>query len=88
MWIWLGSHAATHQPTRDPAMNSVTALATFGVGRILADNVGVAATRADVSPIFPTKSQCQLKKSKLHNGRKNSLIEKGFSEKKMGLGGT
>ena len=42
-------------PTRDPAMNSVTALATFDVGRFLADNVGVAPTRRDMSPTFPTK---------------------------------
>ena len=32
-------------------------------------------------------SQCQLRESKLHNGTKISLIEKGFSEKKLGSGG-
>ena len=42
-------------PTRDPAMNSVTVSATFDVGRFLADNVGVAPTRPDMSPTFPTK---------------------------------
>ena len=53
----LGSRAATRQPTPDPAMNPVTALATFGVGQILADNVGVAATHANVLPTFPTKPE-------------------------------
>ena len=32
-------------------------------------------------------SESQLRESKLHNGRKNSLIEKDFSEKKLGSGG-
>ncbi len=36
------------RPTRDPAMNPVTALATFGIGRILAANVGIVVTCADV----------------------------------------
>jgi hypothetical protein len=37
-------------------MNSVTASATLDVGQFLADNVGVAPTRADMSPTFPTKT--------------------------------
>ena len=51
-----------HEPTRDPgsqthdpAMNSVTALATFDVSQFLADDVGVVPTRPDMSPTFPTK---------------------------------
>jgi hypothetical protein len=51
-------HKPTRDPgslTRDPAMNSVTASATFDVGRFLADNVGVAPTRRDMSQTFPTK---------------------------------
>ena len=50
-----GSRAATHQPTHDPAMNSVTVLTTFGVSQFLADNVGIMATNADILPTFPTK---------------------------------
>ena len=43
-------------PTRDPAMNSVIALATFDVCQFLADNVGVVLTCPDMSPTFPTKT--------------------------------
>jgi len=51
-------HEPTHDPgspTCDPAMNSVTASATFDVGRFIADNVDVAPTHPDMSPTFPTK---------------------------------
>ena len=43
------------RPTRDPAMNPVTASATFHVGQFLEDIVGVATTRGDMSATFPTK---------------------------------
>ena len=52
-WV---SCAVTRQPTHDPAMNPVTTLVTFGVSQFLADNVGMAATCADMSPKFPTNS--------------------------------
>ncbi len=42
-------------PSRDPAMNPVTASETFHVGQFLADNVGIVATCSDMSPTFPTK---------------------------------
>ncbi len=45
----------THQLTRDPAMNLVTASVTFNMGRFLADNVGIVVTHADMLPTFPTK---------------------------------
>jgi hypothetical protein len=44
------------KPTRDPAVNPVTALATFHVGQFLEDIVGVVTTRGDMSATFPTKS--------------------------------
>ena len=47
------------RPTRDPAMNPVTASATFHVGQFLEDIVGVATTRGDMSATFPTKQKKQ-----------------------------
>ena len=47
------------RPTRDPAMNPVTASATFHVGQFLEDIVGVATTRGDMSGTFPTKLKMQ-----------------------------
>jgi hypothetical protein len=41
--------------THDPTTNPITVLATFDVGRFLANNVGVVATRANMLPTFPTK---------------------------------
>ena len=46
---------ATCQPTHDPALNPVMALATFDVSRFLAVNFRIVATRADMSLPFPTK---------------------------------
>ena len=54
-WILLGSHAVTHQLTSDPALNLVTALATFDIGQFLANNVVIMETNADMLPTFPTK---------------------------------
>ena len=54
--IWLGGHVVTRQLTHDPAMNPVTASVTFGVNQFLADNVDIAATRANMLPTFPTKA--------------------------------
>jgi hypothetical protein len=36
-------------------MNSVTASATFDIGRFLAGNVGITPTRPNMLPTFPTK---------------------------------
>ena len=50
-WEVVRQHISQHVTQPHP----VTALATFGIGRFLADNVGIAAIRVDMSLTFPTK---------------------------------
>ena len=56
-WMCLGSHVLTHQPTWDPAMNPVMALATFDISQFLADNVGVMVTCAKMLLTCPAKDK-------------------------------
>ena len=72
MWIWLHSHAETRQLTHDQAMIPVSALATFGISQLLAGNVGIVATRADMLQTYPTK--CGDEDDNAHLGSKKSNI--------------